>query len=291
MEFTLFLGCNIPARVEHYEMSARAVLAKLGVGLADIREFNCCGYPLRNSDFFTALVFAARNLALAQKRGRDLMTLCKCCFGHLKKADYVLNADEKLRAEVNRQLAGEGLSYDGGLKITHFLSVLYHDIGPAALKEKITRSFTGLNIATHYGCHALRPSEVTQFDDPAAPVLFDRLVEVTGAKSIDWPLKLECCGAPLLGINDELSMDLTERKLADGKRCGADYLCAACPWCQLQFDRIQPMINSRRGADHRLPSIIFPQLLGLVMGIDAHSLGLGMNRMDIGGIEAFYAQE
>ena len=51
MEFALFLGCTIPARLNQYESSSRAVLEKLGVGLVDIREFNCCGYPLRNIDF------------------------------------------------------------------------------------------------------------------------------------------------------------------------------------------------------------------------------------------------
>jgi heterodisulfide reductase subunit B len=41
MEFALFLGCTIPARLNQYESSSRAVLEKLGVGLVDIREFNC----------------------------------------------------------------------------------------------------------------------------------------------------------------------------------------------------------------------------------------------------------
>ena len=50
MKFAFFIGCNIPARLEQFEFSSRAVLGKLGVELVDIREFNCCGYPLRNID-------------------------------------------------------------------------------------------------------------------------------------------------------------------------------------------------------------------------------------------------
>ncbi len=42
MKFALFLGCNIPARVEQYDTSARAVLKQVGVQLVDIRDFNCC---------------------------------------------------------------------------------------------------------------------------------------------------------------------------------------------------------------------------------------------------------
>lgn len=291
MKFALFLGCTIPRRVQQYDLSARAVLGRLGIDVVDIREFNCCGYPIKNSDFKTSVLFSARNLALAEKQGLDVMTLCKCCFGSLKKVNHLMKQDSSLRDEINIFLAKEGLEYKGNLEVTHFLSVLHKEIGLKTVKEKVTRPFKDLKIATHYGCHALRPSDIMQFDNAVAPVLFDQLVETTGAKSINWPLKLECCGAPLLGINDELSMDLAERKLANGKESGADYLCVGCPWCQVQFDTVQEMMTSLHGTNHRLPSILYPQLLGLAMGIDGDTLGIKMNKIDISGIEAFFSQE
>lgn len=287
MKFALFIGCNIPARLQQYELSARAVLGKLNIDIIDIPEFNCCGYPMRNADFKAFVLLSARNLALAEKQGLNVMTLCKCCFGSLKKADHLLKEDASLQNEVNTILAKEGLMYVGNSEVTHFLSVLYNDIGLDSIKDMITNVFKDLNIATHYGCHALRPSDIMQFDNPATPVLFDQLVEITGAKSVDWALKLECCGAPLLGVNDELSMDLAEKKLADGKQAGADFLCTACSWCQLQFDTVQKMIIELRGMDGHLPSILFPQLLGLGMGIDQEALGIKMNDIDISGIESF----
>ena len=287
MKFALFLGCTIPRRVQQYDLSARAVLEKFDVDVVDIREFSCCGYPLKNSDFKTFVLFSARNLALAERRGLDMMTLCKCCFGSLKKVNHLMKEEPSLRNEINTFLAKEGLEYKGGLEVTHFLSVLHKEIGLATLKEKITRPFKNLKIATHYGCHALRPSDIMQFDNAAAPVLFDQLVKTTGAKSIDWPQKLECCGAPLMGVNDELSMDLTESKLANGKASGADYLCVGCPWCHVQFDTVQEMMTSIRGANHHLPSILYPQLLGLAMGIGGETLGVEMNHINISGIEAF----
>jgi len=284
MKYTLFLGCNIPARVQQYEASARSVLAGLGVDLKDIKEFNCCGYPLRNSDFKTFVLFSARNLALAEKLGLNVLTLCKCCYGSMKMAEYYMEEDSLLKDEVNETLAKEGLEYNGNLEIKHFLSALYSDIGINTLKEKITRSFKDIKIATHYGCHVLRPSNIMQFDNPVSPVIFDRLVELTGAKSIDWALKLECCGAPVLGINDDLSMNLTKNKLTDGKRSGADYLCTACPWCHLQFDSVQKMMIEQQRINNHLPAILFPQLLGLAMGIDKQALGINMNQIDISAI-------
>lgn len=286
MKYSLFLGCNIPARVQHYELSARAVLKRLEVETVDNVEFKCCGYPLRNIDAGTSLHMAARNLALAEKQGLDMMVLCMCCFGSLKKAVHLLRNNPSVLAEVNAALAKEGLAYTGSVGVKHFLSVLYHDIGLTAIKEKIARPFKGIRIATHYGCHGLRPSDVTEFDNPVAPVLFDELVSVTGALSIDWPLKLECCGAPVLGINDGLSLDLTGRKLSDAKRSGADYLCVACPYCQMQFGRVQQIMALQRHMDIGVLSVLFPQILGLAMGIKGNELGMDRHVLDVSRIES-----
>jgi heterodisulfide reductase subunit B len=291
MEFALFLGCTIPARLTQYESSSRAVLEKLGVGLVDIREFNCCGYPLRNIDFKVFLLFSARNLALAEKKNLNVMALCKCCYGSLKKADFLMKENASLKKEVNTTLEKEGLKYEGRIEVKHLLSVLHKDVGIEAIKGKMATAFKGLKIATHYGCHALRPSQVVGFDNPVAPTLFDQLVEVTGAESIEWPMKLECCGAPLWGINDRLSMDLTLKKLNDGKKSGADYVCAACPYCHIQFDKVQKMILSQRNVNHPLPSILYTQLLGLTLGIDRKVLRLEMNEIPISGIEELLKKE
>ncbi|SPD76273.1 conserved hypothetical protein [uncultured Desulfobacterium sp.] len=287
MKFALFLGCNIPARVGQYESSARAVLKKLDVDLVDIAEFNCCGYPVRNIDNDAFVLASARNLALAAKQGLDMVCLCKCCFGSMKKAAFLLKEDPLLRDKVNGQLVKEGLTYEKEIGVRHFLSVLYHDVGLDNIKEKVQRPFTDLKIAAHYGCHALRPSKITQFDDPVNPTIFDKLVEATGAKSVDWSLRLDCCGAPLLGMNDKLSMDLTEKKLASGKQAGAAFLCTACPYCQMQFDSVQKMISKTRGTNHELPPVIYTQLLGLSMGIDQALLGLDMNQIRLDGLNGF----
>jgi heterodisulfide reductase subunit B len=291
MKFALFLGCQIPVRLKQYETSSRAILERLGVGLVDIEEFKCCGYPVRNIEFKAFLLSSVRNLALAEKKKLDVMALCKCCFGSLKKADYFMKENVSLKKEVNATLEKEGLKYEGRIEVKHLLSALHKDIGIEAIKGKMAATFKRLRIATHYGCHALRPSQVVGFNHGVSPPLFDQLVEATGAESIDWPMKLECCGAPLLGINDGLSMDLSLKKLNDGKKSGADYLCTACPYCHLQFDKVQKMILSQRNLGHPLPSILYPQLLGLSLGIDKKILGLEMNEIPISGIEELLVKE
>jgi heterodisulfide reductase subunit B len=287
MKYALFLGCNIPARVVQFETAARAVMRQVGIQLVDIRDFKCCGYPVRNLDQKAFLLSASENLAWAEKFGLNIMTLCKCCFGSLKEAEHFLKEEGDLQEEIKNLLAEKGMQYEGKAEVKHFLSVLYHDVGLDTIESNISNGYEGLKIATHYGCHALRPSDITQFDDPVAPSIFDKLVEVTGAESVDYLNKLECCGAPVMGVNDDLSMDLTEKKLANGKKAGADYLCTACPWCHLQFDTVQKMMISQNGSEP-LASIVYPQLLGLCMGIDEKTLGIDMNQIDLTNITSFF---
>jgi heterodisulfide reductase subunit B len=290
MKYALFIGCQIPARVPQYEMSVRTVLKKLNIELVDERQFNCCGYPMRDSNQKAYLLSSVRNLALADRMGLKMLVMCKCCFGSLKKAEYIMKEEGELQEEIRGMLKKEGLVYEGKTKVSHLLSVLYHDIGIETLKPKISRPYKDLKIAVHYGCHALRPSEITQFDDPVAPTIFDKLVEATGAISVDWNRKLECCGSHATGINDDLSMELTKKKLAGSMEAGAKFLCTACPYCQIQFDTVQEMILSVNGKRDGIGSILYPQLLGLSMGIDFEKLGISMNKIDINSIESYLSE-
>ena len=289
--YALFLGCNIPIRLKQYETSSRAVLRKLGVKLVDIPDFNCCGYPLRNIDLEAFVLSSARNLALAERQNLNIMILCKCGYGTMRMADYLMREDASLRKEINGILAKDGLKYEGDIQINHFLTVLFNDVGIETIKRRITRPFKDLKIATHYGCHALRPSKVVQFDDPESPSLFDQLVEVTGAQSVDWSAKLDCCGGPLLKTNDELSFDLTQKKLDSAKEAGAEYLATGCTFCQYQFDTVQKEIASQRGTNSQVPTLLYSQLLGLSMGIQKGDLGFDNHEIDVTGVENFLAPE
>lgn len=276
--FAVFLGCNIPVRLKCYEMSARAVLSELDVELVDIQEFNCCGYPLRNINREAFVLSAARNMALAEQQNLDILSLCQCGYGTFRMAEYLLQHDTALNVSVRSALSKEGLTYEEKINVQHLLSVLYHDIGVDALRKKISFPFENLQVAVHYGCHGLRPSNIIRFDDPVAPTIFDRLVEVTGGESVSWPLKLDCCGGPLSGTHDSLSMDFAEKKMEDARRAGAHCIVTACPYCQIQFDTAPKRMAFERGEDLQVPAILYPQLLGLVMGIDMETLGIDSMR-------------
>jgi heterodisulfide reductase subunit B len=291
MKFALFIGCNIPARVSQYADATEAVFEKLDIELVEFAEFNCCGYPVRNIDHRTFVLSAAKNLAVAEAAGLDIMAMCKCCYGSLKKAEEVLSRDQDLKKDINAILAKEKLHYEGRVRVNHLLTVLHRDVGLKNLKPLISKSYSGLQIAVSYGCHALRPSKLTGFDDPVSPVLFDELVEITGAYSVDWARKLYCCGAPLTGINDRLAMDMALKKLTSAKEAGAHFLCTACPYTQLQFVRVQHRIAQNSENWEPVVPILYPQLLGLSMGIDEQTLGLSKSSFELTNITSFLMPE
>ncbi len=287
MKFAIFRCCTTPIFLEQYESSTNAVLKKLGVEIMDINDFNCCGYPLRNYNHKAYILSSARNLSLAERNGVNITTFCNGCFGTLKHVNKLMMEDSSLRNEINEILGKEGLIYKRGVDVRHILEIFYEDIGIERVKEKLVKTFRNLKIATHYGCRILRPRQVARFDNPDAPTKFDQLIEITGAESMAWPKKLKCCGAPMWGIDDELSMELTHTKIVNAGQSGADYLCVACSYCQLQFDRVQGRIIQQRGPGDRMPSILYTQLLGLALGIDADVLGIHRNELRISRILDF----
>jgi heterodisulfide reductase subunit B len=291
MQFALFYGCNIPARVSQYADATRAVCDKLDIGLVEFDKFNCCGYPARNIDQRTFVLSAAKNLAVAEGSGLDMLVMCKCCYGSLKKAASLLNEDQDLKKDINGVLAKEKLHYKGRVGIHHLLTVLHRDVGVENLKSVIGRTYSGLQIAASYGCHALRPSRITNFDDSVSPTIFDELVEITGAFSVDWARKLDCCGAPLTGVNDRLAADMALKKITSARAAGAHYLCTACPYTHIQFDRVQSRIAADSDNWKPLAPILYPQLLGLCMGIDEAALGLFKNRLTLADISSFLLTE
>jgi heterodisulfide reductase subunit B len=246
------------------------ILQRVGLPVSDIPEFTCCGYPLRNLNRIAFLASAARNLALAETRGQDLLTLCMCCFGTLKKAEQFMEEDPELKARVNAVLAEEGLNYRGKARIRHLFSVLFQEVGLEAVRQAVTVPLEHTKLAIHYGCHALRPSDITLFDDAIAPSLLEDMARAVGGTALAWDTKYDCCGAPLLGIDNELSFGLTRKKLDLAEKHGADFLCTGCPYCHLQFSKAS--LDQKTGPT--VTPVLLTQLMGLAMGARPEELGL-----------------
>jgi heterodisulfide reductase subunit B2 len=279
-KYLIFLGCAVPYRVSAYEISSRRVLTKLGVELVEMPEFNCCGLPLDPVSHETMLILAARNLALAEQKGLNIITLCPGCAGTLKKVNKILTEDKVLREQINSHLKESNLEFKGTINTKHLIQVLTEDIGLENIKKAVVKPLNMLKVAEHNGCHILRPKEYIGFDDPENPQILKNLIEATGATCLDYIDETECCGAPSVGVSDKVALQLARDKLSHVKMVDAQALITICPFCHIMYDtnelRIEKMFNEVYG----IPVLHYPQLLGLAMGMTPEELAFSDLRVN-----------
>lgn len=280
MKYGLFLGCTIPIRGQNYEMASREVAKKLGIEFIDLEGFSCCGFPVKSTDAEMTLMIAARNLALASEKKLKICTLCNACTSVLTEAEKELKENKQLREKINKELKKINLEYKPGVEVKHFSRILYEDIGLEALKKKVVKDLASLNLSIHYGCHYLRPNELYDcFDDAEDPKSIDELVEVTGAKVVDYKNKLECCGGAILGVEEKIALSMAKQKLDNITANKVDGLVSVCPFCSVMYEDNQRKIESQFNVDYHLPVLYYPQVLGLAFGIDQKQLGFRINKV------------
>jgi CoB--CoM heterodisulfide reductase subunit B len=280
-DYTLFLGCIIPARFPFMEKSTRLVLSKLGCILHDLEGATCCPTksiikPMGDMSWY---VTAARNLALAEREGYDLLVPCNGCYSTLKSVEVEMRVNPGFHEQINEILSFAGLEYKGMIEVKHLVEVLHDEIGIPKIKQLIVKPFDGMKIAAHAGCHMLRPSSSILFDDPNKPKKFDALIDALGAKSIEYETKMLCCGGNLNTSDepDEASA-LARMKLLEVTK-KADAISLTCPSCFMQYDSRQYLLQ-KSGEKLNVPILYYPELLGLAMGFTPQELGMEMHRID-----------
>ncbi|MEA2075304.1 MAG: CoB--CoM heterodisulfide reductase iron-sulfur subunit B family protein [Euryarchaeota archaeon] len=269
-------GCPSEATALDQDISTKAVFKALGVELAEVEDWNCCGAAEAEDP---KLVYAlnARNLAIAEKDGLDIVTPCSICYYNLARTNNALKADEKLRAEMAE--IDPSLSYNGTITPKHILDVLMNDIGVDELKSKIVKKVE-VKVAPYYGCYIGRPLE-TAFDDPDDPVLMDQLIELIGGENVPFSyMKTICCGGPLMMTRADIAFEMARKVLETAKNAGADCVALACPLCGMMLDAKQPDVEKALGIKIGMPVVYITQLLGLALGIDPKSLALEKNTVD-----------
>jgi heterodisulfide reductase subunit B len=290
MRYAFFMGCTVPARGRHYEISTRLVAAKLGIELLDVDDFSCCGFPIKGVAWEAFFLLAARNLCLAQERDLDVCTVCSACTAVLTEVNHELAHAASLREKVNAKLRPLGLEYKGSVSVKHFARVLLEDVGEKRLREKVSRPLTGLRFAAHYGCHYVKPSEIYGgFDSVENPETLERLLRITGGETLQYDGKMDCCGGALLAVDRNIAFAMSRRKLESIKNAGADAISLVCPFCSVMYDDNQKAIaqmKSNNELDLQIPVLYYPQVLGLAMGLSWKELGMNMNRVSVKGLVA-----
>ncbi|MGD0626202.1 MAG: CoB--CoM heterodisulfide reductase iron-sulfur subunit B family protein [Thermodesulfobacteriota bacterium] len=255
MKVSYYPGCALHGTALEYDESIQALSRMLGVEMRELPDWNCCGASSAHvTDESLALSLPARNLAIAERQGMDLVIPCAACYGRVKAAEKEMLA--------RRGTAAPKQSF----RVLNLLDFIV----TAGLSEKIAtlkkRTLNGLKVACYYGCLLVRPPKVTGAKNHENPQEMDRLMALIGAEPVPWSYKTDCCGGSLVISRTDIVRRLTQKLFDGALRAGAEAIVVACPLCQSNLDSRQEEISREAGKRYNLPVFYFTELIGLAMG-------------------------
>lgn len=284
MEIAYFPGCTLRTTAIGLDDSVRDTAAHFGYEFTEVPDWTCCGATFSlAADNIMALAPPIRILANAKKVGDRVVTVCAGCYNVLKRANYAVRTDEEKRKKITDFIEME---YEGDVEVVHYIEFLRDVVGFERIGKEVKRSLEKVSVAPYYGCQLLRPFEELQFDDPENPMIMDELLKAMGCKVIDFPHKVECCGAFLAvcsdleartGSGDERAGAVSECSytiLDAAVRRGADLVVLSCPLCLYNLDSAQDRIQREYHGFKKIPIVYFSQLLAVGLGLDVNKYAL-----------------
>jgi heterodisulfide reductase subunit B len=272
--YSYFPGCSLEKMALSYHQSTMATTHELGIEMIELEDWNCCGATTYfHVDELLAYSLAARNLAMAEKAGHDLVAPCSACYKNSYFTNAYLKEDPDLANHINYALEADNLRYSGNIKVKHLMEVFVDEQGLEAVESKVTHPLNDLRVAPYYGCQIVRPRK--DHEDVENPQFFEQLMTAIGATPVDFAYKMRCCGGSLIITSREAALNLVFNLLQSAQKSEAEVIATVCPMCQTNLECYQMQVNQEFGTDFSIPILYFTQLVGLSMGIPANKLGIG----------------
>jgi heterodisulfide reductase subunit B len=285
-KYALFPGCSLEKVAQSYYLSTLETARQLGVELQELDDWNCCGATAYfHVDELLAYTLSARNLAMAEKEGLDVVAPCAACYKNMYFTNAHLKSDPDLAEHINFALEEDNLHFSGKIAVRHLLEVISQDVGPEEVRSKVSNPLDGLRVAPYYGCQIVRPRKDSE--DVEQPHYFEDLLSAVGATPVDYPHKLRCCSGSLLITNRRAALSLVRDLLQSAEHCKAAVIATACPLCQVNLECYQQQVNQEFGTSFSMPVLYFTQVLGLALGISPKRLGIGKELVSATPISSF----
>jgi heterodisulfide reductase subunit B len=281
MKYAFFPGCTMAYRLQFAEKSIRMVAPKFDIQLVDL-PFTCCPEPnaVRAMSDDTWLTFAARNIALAEAEGLNILTSCAGCLESLLLAKHELDEKPERKDKVNGILKTLGLEYKGTSTISHMHQILFDEIGVETLSSMVTHPIP-IKVVTHSGCHLLRPERILHVDNAEVPVKLDLLCEALGMEALEYMDKTMCCGAGVRKTNSVTSYAVLREKMTSMEMVEPDAIVVFCPTCFITFESGQRVANRIFGTDFKFPVFYYTELLAIAMDLPGTDMLLGEHRVKL----------
>ncbi|MBO5048554.1 MAG: CoB--CoM heterodisulfide reductase iron-sulfur subunit B family protein [Clostridia bacterium] len=257
MTFSYYPGCTLKTKAKELDGYARRSAEALGITLAELPEWQCCGgvYTTAKDEIATKLS-SVRALEAAKKEGNALVTLCSACHNVIKQTKHALDTDDDMNFKVSNYM-GIDAREACDTNVVHYLEMLRDVVGFDELKKKVVNPLTGRKIAAYYGCLLLRPGKTMQFDNPENPKIIEDFIRAIGATPVIYPMRNECCGAYVTLEDGEQAKKNSSAVWESAAGFGADCIITACPLCRYNLIK----------AESEIPVIYFTELLAEALGV------------------------
>jgi len=271
MQIGYYPGCSQEGTAKEYDKSLREILKILGVDLTEIDDWSCCGATSAHvTSHKLSLALSARNLALAEKQGlKEIFAPCAACYNRLASSKAELQNHTEQKYEIETIIEEKINNIPDIYNIVNF----FEKVGTEKIAEKKKLDLKNLKAACYYGCLLVRPGGINS-DDSEQPNSFEEIVKATGAQTVDWNFKLECCGAAHSIARTDIVVDLSKKILDDAQKHGANVMIVACPMCHSNLDMRQKNIKSKFSDYKVIPVLYLSELIGLALGLDKKQLGI-----------------
>jgi len=275
--YSYFPGCSLERMAASYHVSTLETAQRLGVVLKELEDWNCCGATAYfHVDELLAYTLCARNLAIAEREGHDLVAPCSGCYKNMYFTNAHLQKEPDLAEHVNHALEADGLTFTGAIRVRHLINVFTEDVGLEEITRRVVRPLTGLRVAAYYGCQVVRPrKEHAELEEVEQPHFFEDLMSAIGATPVPFEHRLRCCGGSLIVTSRKAALAMVRDLLQNATDGQAQVIATVCPLCQLNLECYQRHVNRTFRTGFAMPVLYFTQLMGLALGASQQRLGIG----------------
>lgn len=272
MKLAYYPGCSLDASAVEYGLSTERSAHLLGVELVELDDWNCCGATsAHNTNKMLSLALPARNLAIAEKAGLDVVAPCAACYNRFRTTRHEVSHDREIRNKVEQIL---DMPYEAKGEVLSILELLAAKVGLEQIKQKVKTPLTGMKAACYYGCLLVRPVSHTGFDDAENPMSMDNIMDALGADAVKWAFKTECCGAALATSRPDIGNKMIYEVIRNAKEAGAECIVTACPLCMMNLDMRQAGMEKAMGVKYGMPIYYVTELAAIAMGDTPAAVGV-----------------
>lgn len=273
-QYAYFPGCSLEKIALSYHTSSMESSKKLGIELKELEDWNCCGATTYfHVDQLLANTLVARNLAIAEKAGMDLVAPCSACYKNAYFTNKYMKEDPDLAEHINYALEADNLHFNGNINVKHLIDVFIDEVGTEVIREKVTNPLEMLKVAAYYGCQIVRPRK--NGENVENPQFFEELISAIGAEPVPFADRLRCCGGSLIMTSRHAALDMVKNILQNAVENQAEVIVTACPLCQINLECYQVQVNEEFGTNYSVPVLYFTQLLGIALGVPPKQMGFG----------------